>query len=164
MNMKQTTLILLVRHGGRCILGILIAGALLVCSGCKSDSDPKCDCPVKAHLGRGDPKCCNGTDCACSLQEYGKINDIPVYREGLTDAQMNGVYAKVNNAYETITIPASKANINPTKVSAIYITNNVNECILVGGKHIIRLSYDLDTKTQNFGDHLLAFGNDELED
>ena len=128
---------------------------------CKTDNP--CACPEKTHLGIGETCTCGGSDCDCTLQTYGSINGIPVYREGITHAQMNGVFTKVNNAYETISVPASKANINSNKVSAIYITNDVNECIPVGGKHIIRLSYDLDTKNQDFGTWLLAFGSDELQ-
>ena len=66
MNMKQTTLITI----------IMVA---LVFTGCKSDSDPKCDCPNGTVHLVGDNTCCNYDDCVCEKDVVGKtVYGIPV--------------------------------------------------------------------------------------
>ena len=134
MNMKQTTLITI----------IMVA---LVFTGCKSDSDPKCECPNGTVHLVGET-CCNYDDCVCTqypLQEYGKINGIPVYREGITHAQMNGVFAKLEAAYNNVKdFQEVQAGFTTNKVSAIYMTESTNSCTADtenAGKYIIRLRY-----------------------
>jgi len=97
MNQKTTALII-----------IVIAAIMLIainCSGSSPSDTPPipepeiCECTDKEHLGIGET-CCETDDCTCTLKEYGKIGGtVPVYRAGITNAQMEGVFPTVQLAY-----------------------------------------------------------------
>jgi uncharacterized repeat protein (TIGR02543 family) len=101
-----------------------------------------CNCNPKDHLGIGETCDCGSTACDCTVKEYGKINGIPVYRAGITDAQMAGVFDKAQAGYDGVN-GLFKPNINTTKVSAIHMVADTEAnaaCVSDGaGKYPMRL-------------------------
>ena len=85
MNMKQTTLITI----------IMVA---LVFTGCKSDSDPKCDCPNGTLHLVGQP-CCDRYDCTCLTDVQTLVNNTTkIGKEaGVPKADFDAIVAMFNN-------------------------------------------------------------------
>ena len=111
----------------RNILVILMVIIALMACKTDSDSDPECNCPVKDHLGIGENCYCGKNSCTCTVQEYGKVNGIPVYRtSAISNAQMAGVVAKVQAGYDGMS-GSNKPNFIPSKVSAIYFTDGIED-------------------------------------
>ena len=88
--MKQTTLITI----------IMVA---LVFTGCKSDSDPKCDCPNGTVHLVGET-CCDYDDCVCEKNVAGKrVDGIAVTKgEGLSDTDFNDMCKAVGDGLDRI--------------------------------------------------------------
>jgi len=128
--------------------GIAFAMTLTACptGGGGTSAATKCTCPDKNHLAVGESCNCGGSDCNCTVKEYGKIADgIPVYRTAdVTDEQAVAAYANILAGYNGLTEGAIKSRINTTKVSAIHITNGSDDCVADGSKHIIKVAYDND--------------------
>jgi uncharacterized repeat protein (TIGR02543 family) len=101
-----------------------------------------CNCTDKEHLGIGETCDCGGAICNCTYKEYGKINGIPVYRTtAVTDAQMAGVFAKLEAGYNGVAAGA-KAKITTTNVTAIHITNDAYG-EYVGASKVIKIGHTL---------------------
>ena len=89
MNMKQTTLITI----------IMVA---LVFTGCKSDSDPKCECPNGTVHLVGET-CCNYDDCVCEkgFVSGKRVQGIAVTKgEGLSDTDFDKAVKVVEEALD----------------------------------------------------------------
>ena len=146
---------------------LVISMVIIALMACKTDSDPECNCVVKAHLVSGENCSCGLANCDCTLKPvcqitnhaidddlscghsakiYGYVNlddggKIPVYRtKAVTDTQMVGVVSNVQAGYDGMG-GGSKPNITAIKVSSIWITNDVDnaDCIADGSRFIIKL-------------------------
>ena len=97
---------------------------------CKPEPEPICECTDKEHLGVGE-KCCNGTDCDCTLKVYGYITDnvlgsdgvwrdvsYPIYRKGNV-LDMDTAVEKAKEAYASLNDAEKGALLD--KFTGIYI-------------------------------------------
>jgi len=149
--------------------GIFTLSAIFGPAACKGPSggnDP-CTCTTTAHLGIGENCPCGGDGCDCTVQQYGNVNGIPVYRAAGVDTGAAATAA--NNArlgYDGILNATAKGNITSDKVSKIIITTGAISCESDGaGKFIIELGKDLgsnmmQTALQNMGSIHLSFVRD----
>ena len=128
MNMKQTTLITI----------IMVA---LVFTGCKSDSDPKCDCPNgTVHLAG--ETCCDRYDCTCLTDVQDLVNNTTkIGKEaGVPKADFDKIVAFFNEELATTGVNLSEpqrttfaTNITTVRVgkSGVGISYQ-NKVLLVG--------------------------------
>ena len=102
---------------------------------------------VFTFIGCGDDPCkCGAVDCSSTTKTYGYIvldgggGNIPIYRvKAVTEAQMDGVVAKVQAGYNGVN-GVVKPKINTNNVNAIHITNDEWEIYELTSK-IIKIPY-----------------------
>ena len=143
--MKQQTTI---RLQARFLTVLMVLVFTLSALTCKPEPDPICECVEKEHLGVGE-KCCNGTDCDCTLKVYGVLSDIEnnkfnIYRSGnIIETQMTAAVTNVQAGYDLLDNLQKNSLLN--KLFAIHIVPESEwGCDSVGnGQYVIKFGYNL---------------------
>jgi uncharacterized repeat protein (TIGR02543 family) len=109
-------------------IGVLVVFALalafIACGDDKGGDEPVlCTCDPKEHLGIGETCTCGGTDCTnCTLQIYGTVGGVNIYRKGAVENMADAV-AKVENAYNGTSFDDYRADF-PNKIGKIIIISS----------------------------------------
>ena len=156
---------------GNILVIVMVIIALMACK-TDSDSDPECNCPVKAHLASGETckcglancdctlkpvcecstnehlgigeNCCGTSDCVCTLKVYGNVAGMLIYRSGVVnDSDMAMVVSYITDGYNLLA-SGEKTNL-VGKIDEIHIlpgTAGTFAYTTVYGKKVLKMDIE----------------------
>ena len=128
------------KHGIIGILAIIaLTFAFIACGNDNGGDNPVlCTCNPKAHLGIDETCTCGGEDCtACTLQIYGTVGGVNIYRKGAVENMAEAV-SKVQEACEQFGDMSNKIG----KIIIIPGNNSVRNRYAENGKWTVEIGAD----------------------